>query len=65
VQEIWQQERQASAFEEDILMIDLIIIGIGAIAGIILGLRFKILILVPAILLATAAITVTGIVSWQ
>jgi hypothetical protein len=44
-------------------MIDLIIIGIGAIAGIILGLRFKILILVPAILLATAAITVTGIVS--
>jgi hypothetical protein len=65
VQEIWQQERQASAFEEGILMIDLIIIGIGAIAGIILGLRFKILILVPAILLATAAITVTGIVSWQ
>ena len=44
-------------------MIGLIIIGIGAIAGIMLGLRFKILILVPAILLATAAITVTGIVS--
>jgi hypothetical protein len=65
VQEIWQQERQASAFQEDILMIGLLIIGIGGIAGIMLGLRFKILILVPAILLATAAITVTGIVSWQ
>ena len=63
VQEIWQQERQASAFQEGILMIGLLIIGIGGIAGIILGLRFKILILVPAILLATAAITVTGIVS--
>jgi hypothetical protein len=63
VQEIWQQERQASAFQEGILMIGLLIIGIGGIAGIMLGLRFKILILVPAILLATAAITVTGIVS--
>jgi hypothetical protein len=35
---------------------------VGAIAGIMLGLRFKVLILVPAILLATAVITVTGTV---
>jgi hypothetical protein len=63
VQEIWQQERQASAFQEGILMIGFLIVGIGAIAGLMLGLRFKVLILVPAILLATAAITVTGIVS--
>jgi len=32
----------------------------GAIAGIILGLRFKVLVLVPAILLATVIIIVSG-----
>jgi len=34
---------------------------IGIIAGIMFGLRFTVLVLVPAILLATAVITVTGI----
>ena len=32
----------------------------GAIAGIILGLRFKVLVLVPAVLLATVIIIVSG-----
>jgi hypothetical protein len=32
----------------------------GAIAGIILGLRFKVLVLVPAILLATVIIIISG-----
>ena len=36
---------------------------IGTIAGIMLGLHFKVLILVPATLLATVVITVTGIAS--
>lgn len=36
---------------------------IGITAGIMLGLRFKVFVLVPATLLATSAITVTGIVS--
>lgn len=36
---------------------------IGIIAGTILGLRFKVFVLVPATLLATSTITVTGIVS--
>jgi hypothetical protein len=36
---------------------------IGTIAGVMLGLRFKVFVLVPAILLATAIITVSGIVN--
>ena len=36
---------------------------VGTIAGVMLGLRFKALVLVPASLLATAIITVSGLVS--
>jgi hypothetical protein len=35
---------------------------VGTIAGVLLGLRFKVLVLVPASLLATAVITVSGFV---
>lgn len=38
-------------------------LAIGAIAGIILGLRFKVLVLVPAALLAAVVVTVAGIIS--
>ena len=41
----------------------IIFLIIGTIAGIMLGVSFKVLVLVPAILLATAVITVTGIAS--
>jgi len=41
----------------------IIFLIIGTIAGIMLALRFKVLVFVPAILLATAVITVTGIAS--
>jgi hypothetical protein len=36
---------------------------VGTITGVLLGLRFKVLVLVPASLLATAVITVSGFVS--
>jgi hypothetical protein len=38
----------------------LVLLAMGIIAGILLGLLFKVLVLVPAILLATAVITVFG-----
>jgi hypothetical protein len=38
----------------------LVLLAIGTIAGILLGLLFKVLVLVPAMLLATAIITVLG-----
>jgi hypothetical protein len=50
-----------SPFRKGAVMI--VFLVIGTIAGIMLGLRFNVFVLVPATLLATSAITVTGIVS--
>jgi len=40
-------------------------LAIGAVFGIILGLRFKVLVLVPATLLATAVVTAVGLLDGQ
>ena len=40
-------------------------LAIGAVVGIILGLRFKVLVLVPATLLATGVVTAVGLLDGQ
>ena len=40
-------------------------LAIAAVVGIILGLRFKVLVLVPATLLATAVVTAIGLIGGQ